>query len=228
MLAGRRAQPFDDDGWWFEVKWDGYRAVVGSAGGEVRARSRRGLDLLGPFPEIGSIDLPDGVVVDGEIVAAEAGKGARPGPGHDVAERALVPTAPAQPPVLHLAVEGTSIEADFAIEGTAFKLLRGVEAQIIRLTQEAVSNAVQHSGATELSVAMRYTPSQLEIVIADNGRGFDHTVDWAERLHFGLLGMKERAAMIGANLTIDSSAGSGTQVSLAVPRAATLTDSCSL
>jgi bifunctional non-homologous end joining protein LigD len=69
MLAGRRAEPFDDDRWWFEVKWDGYRAIVGASGGSIRARSRRGLDLLGPFPEIGSVEIPDGVVVDAEIVA---------------------------------------------------------------------------------------------------------------------------------------------------------------
>lgn len=69
MLAGRRAEPFDDESWWFEVKWDGYRAVVGAENGVVRARSRRGLDLLGPFPEIKAVEMPDGVVVDGEIVA---------------------------------------------------------------------------------------------------------------------------------------------------------------
>ncbi|HEX6301072.1 MAG TPA: DNA ligase [Acidimicrobiia bacterium] len=69
MLAGRRDAPFDDERWWFEVKWDGYRAVVGAAGGSIRARSRRGLDLLGPFPEIASVEIPDGVVVDAEIVA---------------------------------------------------------------------------------------------------------------------------------------------------------------
>jgi bifunctional non-homologous end joining protein LigD len=72
MLAGRRAKPFDDEGWWFEVKWDGYRAVVGAERGVVRARSRRGLDLLGPFPELRSVEVPDGVVVDGEIVAFDA------------------------------------------------------------------------------------------------------------------------------------------------------------
>lgn len=69
MLAGRRDAPFDDESWWFEVKWDGYRAVVGASGGSIRARSRRGLDLLGPFPEIASVEIPDGVVVDAEIVA---------------------------------------------------------------------------------------------------------------------------------------------------------------
>jgi bifunctional non-homologous end joining protein LigD len=69
MLASRREEPFDDEGWWFEVKWDGYRAVVGAEQGQVRARSRRGLDLSGPFPEVKSLELPDGVVLDGEIVA---------------------------------------------------------------------------------------------------------------------------------------------------------------
>jgi bifunctional non-homologous end joining protein LigD len=69
MLATRRDEPFDDERWWFEVKWDGYRAIVGAEGGRIRARSRRGLDLLGPFPEVASLELPDGVVVDGEIVA---------------------------------------------------------------------------------------------------------------------------------------------------------------
>lgn len=69
MLAARRDDPFDDPRWWFEVKWDGYRAIVGSEGGKVRARSRRGLDLLGPFPEVRNLEIPDGVVVDAEIVA---------------------------------------------------------------------------------------------------------------------------------------------------------------
>jgi bifunctional non-homologous end joining protein LigD len=69
MLASRRDAPFDDEGWWFEIKWDGYRAVVGAERGIVRARSRRGLDLSGPFPEVKALEIPDGVVVDGEIVA---------------------------------------------------------------------------------------------------------------------------------------------------------------
>jgi bifunctional non-homologous end joining protein LigD len=69
MLATSWPAPFDDEDWWFEVKWDGYRAIVGSSQGKVRARSRRGLDLLGRFPELAGIDIPDGVVVDGEVVA---------------------------------------------------------------------------------------------------------------------------------------------------------------
>ncbi|MGH8872537.1 MAG: non-homologous end-joining DNA ligase [Acidimicrobiia bacterium] len=69
MLAARWTAAFDDPGWWFEVKWDGYRAVVASEGGRIRARSRRGLDLTGSFPELSALPIPDGVAIDGEVVA---------------------------------------------------------------------------------------------------------------------------------------------------------------
>lgn len=69
MLATRVDDPFDDPGWWFEVKWDGYRVVLAAEGGKIRARSRRGLDLTGPFPELASLPIPDSVAVDGEVVA---------------------------------------------------------------------------------------------------------------------------------------------------------------
>lgn len=69
MLATRWPAAFDDPGWWFEIKWDGYRAIVSAEGGRVRARSRRGLDLTGPFPELARLPIPDGIAVDGEVVA---------------------------------------------------------------------------------------------------------------------------------------------------------------
>ena len=68
MLATKWAKPFDADDWWFEVKWDGYRAILANDG-EIRARSRRGLDLLDGFPELRTLPIPVGSVVDGEIVA---------------------------------------------------------------------------------------------------------------------------------------------------------------
>ena len=69
MLATRWPAPYDEEGWWFEVKWDGYRTLIYSEAGGIEARSRRGLDLLGPFPELGRLDLPQGAVFDGEVVA---------------------------------------------------------------------------------------------------------------------------------------------------------------
>lgn len=69
MLATNWPAPFDDDEWWFEVKWDGYRVVASCADGKVRARSRAGLDLLQPFPELKGLSIPRGVALDGEVVA---------------------------------------------------------------------------------------------------------------------------------------------------------------
>lgn len=74
MLATKWPEPFDNDDWWFEVKWDGYRAILANDG-RVRARSRRGIDLLDGFPELAKLPLPVGAVIDGEIVAFdEAGR----------------------------------------------------------------------------------------------------------------------------------------------------------
>ncbi len=71
MLATKWAHPFDSDDWWFEVKWDGYRAIVSNDDG-IRVRSRRGIDLLSGFPELADLPIPGGVVVDGEIVAFDS------------------------------------------------------------------------------------------------------------------------------------------------------------
>ena len=76
MLATLVDEPFDDPGWLFEVKWDGYRAIASiDAEGKVALTSRNGLDLLKRFKELTSIgaafrSLP--VVVDGEICALDA------------------------------------------------------------------------------------------------------------------------------------------------------------
>ncbi len=67
-----------DDGWVFEVKWDGYRAVAAASGGRVSFTSRRGLDLTGEFPELaelGRLLAGHDAVVDGEVVLLdEAGR----------------------------------------------------------------------------------------------------------------------------------------------------------
>jgi len=69
MLATRWPAAFDDPGWWFEVKWDGYRAMMSAAGERTRALSRRGLDLMGRFPELAGLPIPPDVAIDGEVVA---------------------------------------------------------------------------------------------------------------------------------------------------------------
>jgi bifunctional non-homologous end joining protein LigD len=71
MLATPWPAPFDDDGWVFELKWDGVRCIATVVGGRLDLRSRRGNDMTLRYPELIGVDLPDGTVLDGEIVALD-------------------------------------------------------------------------------------------------------------------------------------------------------------
>ncbi len=90
--------------------------------------------------------------------------------------------------------------------------------QLLRIGQEALTNAFQHSGATEIGIALQFGSTDVTLRISDNGAGFDtgyfHP---AEAGHFGILGMSERAKRINAVFRIESSAGAGTVVSVRVP-----------
>lgn len=95
-----------------------------------------------------------------------------------------------------------------------------VRHQIVRIIREAVANAVRHAGARRIVVRLRGTDSGgLVIEVADDGIGFDVAARAAADGHFGIRGMQERARRIGGDLTIDSIAGTGTRVTLAVGNA---------
>lgn len=127
--------------------------------------------------------------------------------------------------ILRTAVEGASLRTQFRVAGNVRKLAADVEAQILRVTQEAVSNAVQHAGASQLGVEINYLDRNLEVMITDNGRGFEEAAaSSGDRLHFGLLGMKERATLIKSVLVIQSNPGGGTRVLLRVPYGAVVTE----
>ena len=86
-----------------------------------------------------------------------------------------------------------------------------------RIAQEALTNSLRHSDAAALSVTLTFAPSQLCLIIRDNGRGFDPAGAAGPHTgHFGLDGMKRRAAKIGGTLTLTSSTG-GTTVTLTSP-----------
>src|SRR5688572_25053329 len=69
MLATPWAQSFSDPGWWFEVKWDGYRTIAYGGPERTELRSRRGNDVADRFPEVAAMRFERDVVLDGEIVA---------------------------------------------------------------------------------------------------------------------------------------------------------------
>jgi signal transduction histidine kinase/ligand-binding sensor domain-containing protein len=84
---------------------------------------------------------------------------------------------------------------------------------VLRIAQEAMLNSVRHSGARTLDVTLETRRDQLHLLVKDDGAGFDHRTR-APRGHYGLTGMRERAAQIGAALQLTSHPGRGTTVSL--------------
>lgn len=105
--------------------------------------------------------------------------------------------------------------ARFVADLSDERLAPEVETTCFRVVQEALTNVVRHAKATRVSVELRKTDQELELVIWDDGIGFD--VDKvleraAGDLSLGLLGMRERAQLIGGDVTINSDAAQGTKV----------------
>src|SRR5213075_2846988 len=98
--------------------------------------------------------------------------------------------------------------------GTYHPLPRNVEEELLKIAQEAITNAVRHSGADRVDVELRFS-STVRLSVRDNGRGFDRGAYAAGKNgHFGLLGMQERAHKIHARLDINSAPDQGTEVAV--------------
>jgi signal transduction histidine kinase len=113
------------------------------------------------------------------------------------------------------------ISVHLSSQGAPIELPIEVRTVVFRIAQEAMTNTVRHSGASQASMRLNFTPAELCLEVEDNGKGFD--VDKvmgnsAVRPCWGLLGMQERAALIGATCQILSQPGNGTMVIVCVPR----------
>jgi PAS domain S-box-containing protein len=94
-----------------------------------------------------------------------------------------------------------------------------VERMLYRVAQEAVTNAARHGEARTVRIALEGRGGEVRLAIADDGRGFNTAVLESGGIgeHFGLLGIQERARLIGAACTIEAAPGRGTTISLTVP-----------
>jgi two-component system sensor histidine kinase UhpB len=110
---------------------------------------------------------------------------------------------------------GGEIATSLDVEGDFSDLGGDAQLVVYRVAQEALSNAARHSGAKRVEVRLRRTgEGSVALEVSDDGRGF--AFDESER-GLGIGGMRERALLIGAELTIESRPGHGTTVRLAVP-----------
>ena len=112
---------------------------------------------------------------------------------------------------------GSGRPVTFSIEGEPRPIPPTLAHHAARIAQEALTNALRHSGARAVTVTLAFAPQKLRLVIRDDGHGFaPERADGPATGHFGLDGMKRRAARLGGTLTIESNA-SGTTITLDAP-----------
>jgi len=114
--------------------------------------------------------------------------------------------------------EEADMHTDLQVTGEAVRLAADVELGAFRITQEAVRNTLRHAGARRLQVSIRFGTDELGLTVADDGRGFTpEMLDDLAATHLGLLGMRERARLLGGHLQVRSAPGTGTVVHASVP-----------
>ena len=113
-----------------------------------------------------------------------------------------------------------NIIVKFERQGTERRLEPSIELALYRIAQEALSNVTRHSQASRAILGIAFTVQSVTMQVADNGIGFDipkNPAEFAPNGHYGLLGLHERAELIGASLEINSASGEGTQVNISLP-----------
>ncbi|MGA8223022.1 MAG: sensor histidine kinase, partial [Candidatus Acidiferrales bacterium] len=105
------------------------------------------------------------------------------------------------------------MKISLSVAGESQPISSDVETNLLRIAQEALTNATKHSGGNEVKVKLDLAPDVIKLMVEDNGDGFDPHVSTLSR-GFGLISMQERADRIGADLTILTKPGAGTKLHL--------------
>jgi signal transduction histidine kinase len=107
------------------------------------------------------------------------------------------------------------LRVTFEAQGAVRRLGSETELALYRIVQEAINNAVRHAHASSLQVTVEFAPDNVTFCVQDDGAGFtvpQRVGDLVSAGHYGLMGMQERAQLIGAKLSIRSKLGEGTSI----------------
>jgi two-component system NarL family sensor kinase len=107
------------------------------------------------------------------------------------------------------------LSASLELIGAAHPLPVRVEVALFRIAQEALNNVRQHAGACQVCVRLATTPDEVRLLVTDDGAGFDP--EWPAEGRFGLMGLRERARLLGGALRLETSPGAGTTVEVVAP-----------
>jgi signal transduction histidine kinase len=122
----------------------------------------------------------------------------------------------------HETSQNNHLTVEFQKTGQERRLSHEVELSLYRIAQEALSNVVKHSKATDANLSVFFDTSEIQMEVSDNGNGFvvpNSPTEFAPSGHFGLLGVHERADLIGARLEIESALGKGTRLKVVLSEA---------
>ena len=93
-----------------------------------------------------------------------------------------------------------------------------MESHLYRIVQEALNNVAKHAGASRASVLLRRTSGDVEVIVEDDGRGFDvESITTSREGGMGLTGIQERASLMGGHLEVESTPGAGTTLFVRIP-----------
>lgn len=108
---------------------------------------------------------------------------------------------------------------ELQVRGDSARLSPEVELGAFRIVEEAVRNALSHGETHRLRVSVRFGRGELAVAVADDGKGFQPVAvdELAGDGHLGLLGMAERAHLLGGHLEVSSTPGGGTVVDATIP-----------
>jgi signal transduction histidine kinase len=116
------------------------------------------------------------------------------------------------------ALAGSGMTLSFSAQGVSRKMGDAFEHHLLRICEEALANVVKHAHATRVEVVVDFSSQEVQLQIRDNGRGFEPiSREVSKRGHFGLIGIKERAASLFGMLSVDSAPGRGTRLLVTIP-----------
>ena len=113
--------------------------------------------------------------------------------------------------------DDSGVPVELEVSGEARRVRPDLELGAFRIVQEAVRNAVGHARAREVRVSVAFESELLRLRVVDDGEGFDVEDGGHSTNHFGLVGMSERAGLLGGSLQVRSAPGRGTDVTSSLP-----------
>jgi signal transduction histidine kinase len=159
---------------------------------------------------IASLSLIDGIIQKTRSLSLDL----RPRMLHDLGLKAALQWE------INNHVKPSGIEVKYSHQGVPENLDAGLATGCFRIVQETISNVLRHSDATKVSITLKAQDARLNLMIKDNGRGFEPAkmeLGVSNATNLGLLGMQERARALGGRLQISSAPGNGTTIRASLP-----------